>query len=60
MNAAFIAALFILGALTLDAMAYSPTCEGKPCANNTDCKGSNLCQCRPPRGDDWRNFCSEY
>nr|Q4PMW1.1 RecName: Full=Ixodegrin YY-39; AltName: Full=Platelet aggregation inhibitor; Short=PAI; AltName: Full=Tick anti-thrombosis peptide; Flags: Precursor [Ixodes scapularis]AAY66649.1 putative RGD containing protein [Ixodes scapularis] len=60
MNAALIAALLILGALTLDATAYSSTCERIPCTNNSDCHGPDLCQCRPPRGDDFGYFCSEY
>nr|AAY66508.1 putative salivary secreted protein [Ixodes scapularis] len=51
MNAAFIAALLILGTLTLDATANWEQCPYSLCEEDKDCGSIPLCRCFPPRGD---------
>ncbi|CAN7975465.1 unnamed protein product [Ixodes persulcatus] len=62
MNAVFIAALLILGTLTLDAILIEVSNYGAyiVCTNDSDCGQSDSCRCRPPRGDDFSYYCSRY
>uniref|UniRef100_A0A6B0TSW3 Putative salivary secreted peptide n=1 Tax=Ixodes ricinus TaxID=34613 RepID=A0A6B0TSW3_IXORI len=69
MNAAFIAALVMLGTLEIDDVASDVHivlrryCESKECTTDTDCDGRPPhpsyppCKCLPHRGDDSRKFC---
>uniref|UniRef100_A0A0K8RF60 Putative ixodegrin protein n=1 Tax=Ixodes ricinus TaxID=34613 RepID=A0A0K8RF60_IXORI len=66
MNAAFIAALLILGTLELDGVASDahivlrPYCESRECTHHEDCKSHPLyppCDCIPSRADDIKKYC---
>ncbi|EEC06665.1 secreted salivary gland peptide, putative [Ixodes scapularis] len=57
MNAAFIAALLILGTLTLDAMPDWDQLAHCACETDSDCGSSGACQCREPRGDFPGKYC---